>query len=637
MCCEKALSVLPLPTPFFEGRPKERSELQGLSYNARVLPAFLLATQASAIVLNVDASEVNRGVTRVDEFLPVSPGKKGFYFPKFIPGEHRPSGPINSMVSLHFFVAGREVEWNRDPIDLFRFVVDVPAGASTLEVKFAMLSEFRQPGQVGRGNGIAEGLDNATPNLARIKWNRLLLYPEGRPTERIMVQPKLTPPVGWSVATALQPGPVSVTELVDSPAIVGRYYKAYDLGTIDGAPVGMDLMAEEDGPQNIPDAQVARVKELVRQQGLLFGGRHFRRYRFLITLSDLGAGEGLEHHECSEDGTGLRAGVNGTWGELLAHEMTHSWNGKYRRPEGLATPDFDKPMDGSGLWVYEGLTQYLGYVQAARSGFSTLERWKGTWTGLARNFVNEPGRSWRPVVDTARSVALLRGAGGAWSSERRGTEYYTEGALVWLEADCIIREGTGGKKSLDDFCRIFHGGTTNAPQVVPYGTAEIVRDLKRVYPYDWANFLHERIDLVHLNTPQEALERAGYRLTSEAPSGDGPEGPPRGGRGGFGGTSLPALGMTVSREGSISSVTVDGPALKAGLGANVTIAKVDGKPFDLAALAAKASQPGPGSVVLGFASGPDISLSYNGVPNYNRLEPIPGKHDWLSEIAKPLP
>ncbi len=602
-----------------------------------VIPDFILALQASPIVLNVDATEVDRGVIRVDETLPTGGGKKGFYFPKFIPGEHRASGPINYMVSLHFFAAGKEVEWSRDPVDLYRFVVDVPKGASTVEAKFSMLSEFRQPGQVGRGNGIAEGMDNATPNLARIKWNRLLLYPEGQPTDRIMIQPNLTPPTGWSVASALQPGTVSVTELIDSPAIVGRYYKAYDLGSINGAPVGMDLMAEEDGPQNIPDAQVARVKELVRQQGLLFGGRHFRRYRFLITLSDVGAGEGLEHHECSEDGTGLRAGVNGTWGELLAHEMTHSWNGKYRRPEGLATPDFDRPMDGSGLWVYEGLTQYLGYVQAARSGFSTPERWRSTWSGLARNFDNEPGRAWRPVVDTARSVGLLRGAGGPWASERRGTEYYTEGALVWLEADCIIREGTGGKKSLDDFCRLFHGGTTDTPKVVPYDTAEIAKDLNKVFAYDWTKFLHERIDLVHLNTPDEALERAGYRLAFAAPTAEDAGGPPRGGRGGFGGTNLPALGMAVGRDGVVSSLAVDGPALKAGLAPTSTITKLDGKAFDASVLAAKVAQPGPGTVVFETARGTTVTVAYVGGPSASRLEAIPGKTDFLSAIAKPLP
>ena len=335
-------------------------------------------------------------------------------------------------------------------------------------------------------------------------------------------------------------------------------------------------------------------------------------------------------------GVDCAPGVNGTWGELLAHEMTHSWNGKYRRPAGLATPDFDAPMDGSGLWVYEGLTQYLGYVQAARSGFTSPERWRQTWAGLVRNFDSGPGRAWRPVVDTARSVGLLRGAGGPWSAERRGTEYYTEGALVWLEADCIIREGTGGKKSLDDFVKIFHGGTTDAPKVVPYGTDEIVRDLAKVCPYDWAKFLHERIDLVHLGTPDEALERAGYRLTLVAPpTGEAGDGPPRVGRRGPGGTNLAALGMAVGTDGVVSSVTINGPALKAGLAPGTTIKGLDGKAFDASALAAKVAQTGPSTITLDTSRG-TVKIDYVGGPSSPRLEAIPGRTDYLSAIAKPL-
>ena len=607
-----------------------------VNHNAWVIPAFLLALADAPIRLSVDATRVDRGVIRVEETIPSSGGRRAFYFPKSIPGEHRPSGPINNLLGLHFYADGREIEWERDPAEPYRFVVDSPRGASSLTVRFAMTSEFRAPVAPGgpapaRGSGgIAEGLDNATPNLARIKWNRLFLYPEGRPTDRIMVEPKLTPPEGWSVATALEPGVVSATELVDSPAIVGRYYRSYPVGAIEGARVTLDVMAEEDGFQNVPESSLAGVRELVRQQGLLFGGRHFRKYRFLVTLSDAGAGAGLEHHESSEDGTSLRAGVNGTWGGLLAHEMTHSWNGKYRRPAGLATPDFHRPMDGSGLWVYEGLTQYLGYVQAARAGFTTRARLRATFAGLAGGFVNEPGRAWRPVVDTARSVALLRNTGGAWAGERRGTEYYTEGALVWLEADCLIREGTGGKRSLDDFVRRFFGGTTGAPQVRPYGTAEIVRDLRdlrAVCPYDWARFLRERIDLVHLSTPTEALERAGFRLVPGA----APDAEER-----RAAASLPMLGMTVGAGGAVTAVALDGPALEAGLRAGLVLARLDGRPFETADLVAKATAPGPGTVTLETTRGQAVTLAFTGGPLGFHLEPIAGKTDWLGEIAKPL-
>ena len=570
----------------------------------------MLALQSSSIGLDVDASQINFGVVRVVETLPVAPGKRGFYFPKFIPGEHRASGPINGLVSLHFFANGKEVQWNRDPVELFRFVVDVPAGASTVEARFDVVSEPNE---------------NTTPNLARIKWNRLLLYPEGRPTDKIAILPKIAPPKGWSFASALAKGPVSVTELIDSPGIVGRYAKTYAVGEIAGAKVWMDVMAEQDGFQNVPEAALAKVRELVRQMGLAYKGRHFRQYRFLVTLSDAGAGAGLEHHESSEDGSGLRAAATDGWGELLAHEFNHSWCGKYRRPAGLATPDFHKPMDGSGLWVYEGMTQYMGYVFAARSGFVSPEAWRNTVASLVRNFENQPGRAWRPVVDTGRSVGLVRGLRSAWSGEVRGTDYYTEGALVWLEADCIIREGTKGAKSLDDFLQIFFAGTSDAPVVKPYDTAEVVRDLNAVYPYDWARYLHERIDLVHLNTPSEALAKAGFRL-----------GAGEGGRGGRAG-SYPRLGMTVSAAGTVSGVALGGPALRAGIGPGTRITKLDGKAFDPEDLSARLATPGKGSLAFETADGGKVVVPYEGGPVAGRLEPIPGATDWLDAIAKPLP
>ena len=585
-----------------------------------MIPVFLPLLQGAPLLLDVDATAVDRGVLRVVETLPARPGKRGFLFPKYIPGEHRASGPINGMLALHFYANGEEIAWNRDPVELFRFVVDVPQGATTVQARFAIVSE------PSSGRDSSGSSDNTTPNLARLKWNRVLLYPDGMPTDRIPVLPKVTLPKGWGMASALAPGAVSVTELVDSPAILGRYYRAYDLGRIAGAPVGMDVMAEEDGYQNVPEAALAKVREMVRQQGLLFGGRHFRKYRFLVTLSDAGAGAGLEHHESSEDGTGLKGAVNDTWGELLAHEMTHSWNGKYRRPAGLATPDFHTPMDGSGLWVYEGLTQYLGYVQAARSGMDTLDEWRDTWAGLVRNYTTQPGRAWRPVVDTARSVGLVRGVGGPWSGERRGTDYYTEGALVWLEADCIIREGTGGRKSLDDFVRRFYGGVSDSPEVRPYETEDVVASLETVYPYDWAAFLQDRIDRVHLSTPTEALERAGFRLAySDAVS-----------RGRRGSTNLPMLGMTLSANGAVGGLTLDGPALAAGIGPGMSLTKLDGEAFRLTDLAEKVSKPGKGTVTFETSRGTTVTVPYEGGPFTPRLEAIPGKPNLLDAIAKPL-
>lgn len=597
-----------------------RADVEPFRIILHVLPAILLAVQGpEPIELSVDLGKVSQNVIAVQETIPSAPGRRAFYFPKFIPGEHRASGPINGMVDLHFYADARkaqEIPWQRDPVDLFKLWADVPKGASKVYVSFKSLTEPS---------------DATTPNLARIKWNRLLLYPEAKTTDAIPIRAAV---VGdWPMASALQRDrPVSVTELIDSPAIVGRYAKSYDLGEIRGAKVAMDVMAEEDGYQILPDASLAKAKELVRQAGLLFGGRHFRQYRFLVTLSDAGAGAGLEHHESSEDGSGLKAASEDSfgWGELLAHEFAHSWNGKYRRPAGLATPDFHTPMDGEGLWVYEGLTQYLGYVLATRSGFVTPDEWRDNWASVARSYEIQGGRSWRPVVDTARSVGLVRGVSGVWAKERRGTDYYAESALVWLEADCLIRLSTKGQRSLDDFLRLFHGGTTDAPVVKPYTTVDVVKALNEVLPYDWAAFLRDRIDRVHPGTPEEALEHAGYRLKfSDAVS-----------RGSRRPSYLAMLGMTVGKDGAVTELSPDGAAFVAGIGPGAKIKSLDGKPFDLDALTARVSKPGKGSLSLVIErTGKErtLDVAFEGGPYVPHLEPIPGRPDLLRDIARPLP
>lgn len=586
-----------------------------------MLPTVLLAFQSSKpIRLNVDLRSAFQGIIRVSETIPTKSGKRAFYFPKFIPGEHRASGPINGMVDLHFFSGSSEIRWQRDPVELFKFWVDVPKNAEAIRAEFAYLSDTNE---------------TATPNVARIKWNRLLLYPEGKTTDALTIQVIVARNTGLATAlTSVSRGayePVSVTELIDSPGILGRYLKYYELDEISGAKVGMCVMAEEQGYEQLPEVSLAKVKELVRQAGLLFGGRHFRKYDFLVTLSDAGAGAGLEHHESSEDGSGLKAASDlFGWGGLLAHEFAHSWNGKYRRPAGLTTPNFHQPMDGEGLWVYEGLTQYLGYVLEMRSGFATTEQWRDNWASVARSYQLQGGRSWRPVVDTARSVGLVRGVAGVWGQERRGTDYYRESSLVWLEADCLIRRGSKGTKSLDDFLRLFHGGVTDAPVVKPYRTADVIKALNTVYPYDWAAFLRDRIDRVHPDTPANSLEAAGFRLVlTDAPSTVGAARP----------AFLPMLGVTVGVDGVISELALNGSAVIAGIAPGSKVTAMDGAAFGLPALVAKLSQPGSAKIVLEVERAgkrKSLEISYAGGPFVPHLEPISGQPSLLDSIARPL-
>jgi len=511
-----------------------------------------------------------------------------------------------------------------------------------IQAKFAMTSEFRQPVQPGqtppaRGTTIPEGLDNVTPNLARIKWNRLLLYPEGRSTDAILIEPKLKLPAGWRSSSALEPGPVSVTELVDSPAIVGRYFKSYEVGNIAGAPVFLDVMAEEDGYQNVPESSLKGVRELVRQQGLLFGGRHFRKYRFLVTLSNLGAGEGLEHHESSEDGTGLMSGQTGSWGELLAHEMTHSWDGKFRRPADLWTPNFNVPMRGSLLWVYEGQTQYWGFVLSGRSGLLTKQEALDALAATAATYAYRVGREWRSVEDTTNDPIIAARRPQPWLSFQRSEDYYSEGQLVWLDADTLIREKSGGKRSLDDFAKGFFGIENGSWVPVTYTFDDVVAALNKVEPYDWAKFLNERINQVAPKPPLDGLARGGWKLVyAETPTEYFKSAEAR-----RKSTDLTySIGLVLGREADITGVQWDGPAFKAGLTIGGKILAVNGIAYDADRLkeVITEAKKGRDPIILLVKKGDhftSVAIDYHGGLRYPRLERIEGAPDLLSAIYAP--
>ena len=530
-------------------------------YSRALLVSFILsaavgAAAQSRISLDVDASEAARGIIHVSEKMTVMPGRFAIFYPKWIPGEHSPTGTINNLVNLHISANGKPVAWNRDNVEMFAFWCDVPKGMTSLDIAF---------------DDVEDPQSTHSANLARIKWNRLVLYPRGVNQNKINVTASLRPPTGWQYATALPVqsesggvthfGPVDLETFVDSPAILGKYFKKIPL-TDSGSVTEMDIAADtEDALQYTPET-LAGWKSLIRQAHLAFGGQHYNSYRFLLTLSDEGGNEGLEHHQSSEDGTVLDALKGGEelldLGDLLGHEYTHSWNGKYRRPAGLATPDFDKPMEGELLWVYEGLTEYLGYVLPTRSGLWTQDDFRETLASDAAMMATQSGRDWRPVVDTARAVQFTYGESRAWRNVRRGVDYYYEGDLVWLEADTLIRKQTGGKKSLDDFLHEFHGGIS-APRVVPYTFNDVVVALNKVMPYDWATFLRQRIYEVKPDAPTGGITNGGYRLEYDSTPNIRIAGQEkwRGYR-----NYMYGIGMTVATDGTIADVQLRQPGLE---------------------------------------------------------------------------
>ena len=460
--------------------------------------ACFAADPNSAIHLSVDLTDAPRNLFHAVMTIPVSPGDAVFAYPKWIPGNHRPSGPIANVAGLHFRAGGQELAWHRDPVEMYSFHVTVPAGVSEVEASFDLISA-----DSAGGGGPA-----ASSNLLDLNWNQVVLYPAGQASDAVRVAASARLPDGWKYGTALTAArssgnevefnPVSLTTLVDSPLIAGVHYKEIELVPAGEMPAHyLDLAGDAESDIAMSPQDIAAYRKLVAEADALFGAHHYRQYHFLYTLSDQVGHHGLEHHESSDNSTGERTLLDPEDhlldAGLLPHEFTHSWNGKYRRPAGLATKNYQEPMIGDLLWVYEGLTEYLGDVLTARSGLWTPEQYRDALAATAAMLDHRAGRTWRPLEDTAVSVQTLRMLGSQWQNWRRSLDYYPEGEVIWLEVDSTIRQLTKGQRSMDDFCRRFHGGESGPPKVVPYTFDDVVRTLNDVAPYDWATLLKERV------------------------------------------------------------------------------------------------------------------------------------------------
>lgn len=579
--------------------------------------------------VSVDAVDAARNVLHVKETMPVAAGKLTLYYPKWIPGEHSPTGPLNNMVNFFVTANGKPLAWQRDDVDMFAFHLTIPAGVKQIEISF---------------DDVSQAGTTMSSQLARLKWNRLLLYPEGAKSDNIRVTASLKLPAEWKYATALPVQnetletvdfkPVTLTYFVDSPAVIGRFYKKVPLVAVGGVSHEMDIFADTAEALEFKPETLAGWNKLVTEANSAFGARHYNSYKFLLTLSDEGAGEGLEHHESSEDGVGLNA-LSDEFGlydlsDLLGHEYTHSWNGKYRRPAGLATGDFETPMRGELLWVYEGLTQYLGHVLPSRAGLWTPENFRDTIAADAANLDYQSGRRWRPVVDTARAVQFTYAAPRGWLNERRRVEYYDEGALIWMEADVLIRQKSGGKRSLNDFFKKFHGRQNSAPEVVPYDFEEVIRTLNEVEPYDWRRFWQERVYQTQKNAPTGGITNGGWKVVYN----DTPNPVSRGGSFAY------SLGIYVGENGAISDINPDLPAYKAGLAPFMQITKVNDQPFTVELLksAVAATKNSAGTIkieAVNAGTTGTYTINYRGGLKFPHLVRDESKPDTMTEIIKP--
>jgi predicted metalloprotease with PDZ domain len=605
---------------------------------------------AQSIQLSVDLSDAPRNIYHSQLTIPVKPGPLTLVYPEWIPGNHRPAGPIANVTGIKMEANGQTLAWQRDPIDMYAFHVDVPSGASELTVSLDTITNEGSAGASGPA---------ATTNVLDLNWNQVVLYPHGTSSDDVQVAPSIQLPAGWKFGSALilsngidghdlkNPDMrrfklVSLTTLIDSPLIAGDHYRRIELTKPGETPMHViDMVSESDSSLVMTAPDEAAYRKLVAETGALFGARHYLEYHFLLTLSDEAGHHGVEHHQSSDNSvkerTLLEPDLRLTEAGLLPHEFTHSWNGKYRRPAGLATRNYQDPMVGDLLWVYEGLTEYLGEVLTARSGLWTPEQYREALAETAAMLDHRTGRTWRPLEDTARSVQILRLQGPEWQSWRRGLDYYPEGELIWLEVDTTIRQQSHGEKSLNDFCRLFYGGESGPPKVVPYTFDDVVRALNQVTPYDWAGLLKTRVNSIDPHAPLGGIERGGWRLVYN----DQPNLFIRTGEKLRKSVDASySMGFVVREDGVLSDVIYGSPAYTAGIGPGMKLVAINGRAWSRDVLldalrTSKDSQQPIDLLVENAKFFKTYSIAYHDGIRNPHLERIEGP-DVLGEILTPL-
>jgi predicted metalloprotease with PDZ domain len=549
------------------------------------MPAEIAAPKDVAfkgtIKLAIDATDVDRHIFRVRETIPAEAGALTLLYPRWLPGTHAPTGRIEQMAGLIAKAGSNRLEWTRDPVDGFAFHVNVPNGAKAIDIEFQVLTSVDTD----------QGRMVMSPEMLNVEWNSVALYPAGYFARQIPFEASLKLPEGWQFGGALETAStaggvttfktVSFDTLVDSPLFAGRNFKRFDLDPGGQVPVHLNVVADRADLLEAKPEQVEAHRNLVRQAYKLYGSHHYDHYDFLLSLSDRMGGIGLEHHRSSENGTVptyfTEWEKNADTRDLLAHEYTHSWNGKFRRPADLWTANFNVPMRDSLLWVYEGQTQYWGYVLAARAGLITKQQALDAIAATAAAYDHRRGREWRPLQDTTNDPVIEMRRPLPWRSYQRAEDYYSEGELVWLDADTLIREQSQGKKSLDDFAAAFFGVKNGSYEPATYDFNEVVATLNKVQPYDWSKFLRARLDLTGTGAPLDGIKRGGYKLVYTDTPSDFFKGSETRRRT----TDLTySLGLVVGREARLTDVLWEGPAFKAGLTVGTTIVAVNGVSYD---------------------------------------------------------
>ena len=562
--------------------------------NPRALLAFFAlcgvsarAATTSPITLEVDARDIIQGIQHAHLIIPVHAGPVTLAYPKWIPGEHAADGPITQLVSLEIKTNGKVLTWRRDALDSYLFHIDVPRGGETLDVRFDYLS----PSKI-----FADGYGrtpNVTPHLVTLPFNHFILYPREDAADVVAITASVRLPAGWKFDSALHPQrvegdtlflpTVSLYTLVDSPLFAGEYFRSIPV-TQGAGSTRISIFADAPGDLAVSDAMITGLKQLVPEARVLFGPGHYREYVWLVALgNNLDPQNGLEHHESTDirDNEALFTDpARVLEHRTIPHEYVHSWNGKYRRPLGLATRNYQEPMVDDLLWFYEGTTRYVGdLVLRTRSGLATLEQARAYLAWIASRFdVDRPGRAWRSLGDTATALPAYSDAPIEWTPIRRSRDFYDEMMLVWLDADTLIRESSGGKRSFDDFCASFFGGPERAPTVRPYSRDDVIIALHAITPLDWNSFLTSRVDNINPRAPLAGIERGGWKLTYDDTPNDFLSA--RDKVDGADNLSL-SLGLWVKSDGSVADVLHGSPAFAVGMAPDMKVVAIGGHKWSI--------------------------------------------------------
>ena len=601
-----------------------------------------VAYAPGTIRLDVDATNLSQRIFKIRQTIPVASGPLTLLYPAWVPGGHSPRNAIDKIAGLTFKAGGRTLAWKRDTLNVHAFHLDVPQGVSEVIAEFDFLT----------ATGSGQGRVVMTPRMLNLQFLSTVLYPAGHYAGKVMFDPRVTYPAGWTAYTALheqgrsgdtvdyQDVPLDI--LVDSPVYAGRHAKNIDL-TPAGSKVPVRLGVVADAPKFLEakPAQVAIHKAMVEQALKLFGAQHYDHYQFLFSLSGQMGGNGLEHQRSSENGVGTDyfTGWNEKAGftDLLAHEFVHSWNGKYRRGADLWTPNFNVPMQDSLLWVDEGQTQYWGNVLAARSGMRPLPASRDALALVAATYAdNRAGLQWRGIQDTTNDPIVVGRAARAYLNYQMSEDYYRGGQMIWLEADALIRARSGGRKSLDDFAHAFFGINDGEWKTqATYTFEDVVATLNSVQPHDWKTFLRDRLDGKTGLTG--GIEASGWKLVYK----DEPNAYAKANARGGGADYTYSLGVSLNKEGVIGDVRWDGPAFKAGIGSGTTVVAVNGLAYDKdvldeAVTAAKGGAPIE-LLLRDFDIYRTVKLDYRGGLRHPHLERIEGKPDYLTPILSARP